>query len=172
MILSDSKQLIYNGNPVTLAYYNGAKVWPVNNVVGHRVYISWAPEKLENITLNGMWWNGPMMTEDSIYRETQSTPDAAYKNGNGWQTMSWEEVDKMVSTATQAASFYCKEISFRVDSTAFNTFEFKTDPYYQPTGNVIVEVDALTDDGPIMKAQKLISLAPNTVYTVFDGDHL
>lgn len=171
MIISDAKDLVFNGNSVQLALYNGTKVWPKNNTLGYRVYISWAPEQYQNITLDGMWWNGPMMTEDLIYSETVY-PDASYKDNQGWHTMSWGDVDKMIATGTDSLSKYCSDISFRIDSTAFNTFEFKTDPYYQPNGNVLVQVNELTDDGPITRAEKVVSMAPNTTYTIFRGDHL
>lgn len=166
---SKAKDLYYNGVPVENAWYNGVKVWPLNETHGYRVYMEWDPATYNNICLNGMWWNGPMMTEDLIYSESVY-PDASYKNSNGWQTMSWTEVDKMISTATEAVNFYCSELSFRVDSTAFNSFEFKTNPYYQPEGNVHVYVNALTDDGQVTVASKTVAIAPNTVYTIFRGD--
>ena len=170
MIWSNAEQIWCNGKQIECAFANNVQIWPINHVHGYRVYIRWTDStKYENITMNGCWWNGPMMTEDLIYSET-TMPDASYKTNNGYTGMSGSDVDKMISTNTAAATFYANEVTFRVDSTTFNTFEFATDTYYQPEGEAEIEITALTDDGQVVVARKTINLVKNTVYEIFRGN--
>lgn len=173
MILTDAKEIIVNGRPILDAYCNGAHIWPANQILSYRVYIEWSPEQDENITLDGMTWNGVQLTTSMFEYTPGSTMylDASINNGGSWHQMTDENIDKMISSSTESFSEYCRGISFRLKpDDGFTQFTFHTDQFYAPTGTLKVQVFENGSEKTTTCVDKIITQAPDTTYTFNRGD--
>ena len=66
MIISEAKDLIWNGTPALMAIYNGEKVWPKKTATAYRVWIEWDPVKSENVCIDGLYWDNLSMVNSDI----------------------------------------------------------------------------------------------------------
>lgn len=159
--------LFYNGVAVQNAWYNGVQVWPDDALLSYRVYIEWDPVKDENICIDGMWWNGEPMTTDMFEQTPGGTSLDASVNINGsWVSLTTTEVEKMISGDTDSLQKYCRGITFRLKKElGFNSFSWRSDQYYAPTGTLVVEVDEIWDEHSNLWT-KTVTQNPNTVYSI------
>lgn len=170
---NEIKGLYYNGTAVQNAWYNGVQVWPMNEILSYRVYIEWDPVKDDNICIDGMWLNGSAMTTAMFEMSPGSTTtlDASVNINGSWSTMTTEEVNKMIANGTESLQKYCRGISFRLKPDwGFDSFSWKTDQYYAPTGYQTIEIFANGSEQSNLEAKKTINQTPNTTYTANRGD--
>lgn len=169
---NEIKGLYYNGTAVQNAWYNGVQIWPNNEILSYRIYLEWDPVKDENICIDGMWWNGAQMTTGMFEQTPGGTSLDASVNINGsWVSLTTAEVEKMISGDTDSLQKYCRGITFRLKPDwGFNSFSWKTDQYYAPTGNQTIEIFANGSERSNLEAKKTINQTTNTTYTVNRGD--
>lgn len=166
MILSNAENIFVNGQVDPDIFVNSVQVWPLQGALEfYRVYIKWSPDKSDNLTFQGLGWNGnpgSLTTSMLLY---------ARKNENGYSytDMSESETTGICDTA-QGTGIYCHAISFDIDSQTFINFQWKTQQYYAPTGTVEIEVDAYYEDGIRVLARKTVTQAANTTYVVHEGE--
>jgi len=173
MIISDAKDLMFNGNSVQQAWMNGVQVWPVNVIGSYRVYIQWDPVKDDNITIDGMTWNGSAMTTAMISPTSEgvSDLDVSYSNGGSWVSMGNTDIEHMIAGDTESLQKYCRGITFRMrPDWGFSQFTWKSDQYYAPSGNLTVNVFAIGSQRLENLATKTVSQTVNTTYTITRGD--
>ena len=165
MIISEAKDLIWNGTPAIMAIYNGEKVWPKKTATAYRVWIEWDPVKSENVCVDGLYWDNLSMVNSDIV-------EAEYSDNGTMHHLSSTEIAKMVTQDGSSLQKYCRGITFLTDKTAFTSFSFHTDPYYSPTGTLTVEVYEIynTGEGSDLVATKTVTQAANTTYTINRGD--
>lgn len=166
MILSNAKNIIVNGVVDPDIFVNSVQVWPSLGALNfYRVYIKWSPSKSENLTFQGLGWNGNPGTL------TTSMLLDAYKNQNSSQytAMSEAEQDGICDTSA-GTSIYCYAIAIDIDSSTFSNFQWSTQQYYAPTGTVEIKVDAYYEHGIVEKARKTVTQAANTTFTIVDGE--
>lgn len=173
MILTNATDIIVNGKPIEDAYCNGKHIWPVNEVLSYRVYITWEPTKDENICIDGMTWNGSPLTTAMFQYSPGSTTqlDASVNVGGSWTSMTSTEIDKMISSSTESLQKYCRGVTFRLKPNwGFNQFTFTTDQYYAPTGTLRVEVNEIGTEASDVCVYTAVSQTANTTYTFNRGD--
>lgn len=166
MILSNAENIIVNGVVDPDIFVNSVQVWPLRGALQfYRVYIKWSPAKSENLTFQGLGWNGnPGTLTTAMLLE-------AYKNNNGSQytDMTAAEQDGICDTSA-GTSIYCYAIAIDIDSDNFSNFQWRTQQYYAPTGTVEIKVDAYYEHGIVEKARKTVTQAANTTFTIVDGE--
>lgn len=168
MILSNAEAVFCNGVQDPDIFANDVQVWPRRGALRFfRVYITWDPAQQENMTFNGLGWNGNpgSLTSDMIIDPMKKNTSYSYTS------MSTDEVNDMLNTDEQfGLALYCYGISFDIDSNAFINFQWRTRKYYAPTGTVKIEVDAYYENGIVVRARKTVTQAANTTFTIFDGE--
>lgn len=166
MILSNAKSIHVNGTIDPDIFVNSVQVWPSRGALQfYRVYITWDPAKSDNLTFQGLGWNGnPGSLTSSVILDPMKK-DTSYSYTN----MTTAELNSILDT-TQGNGLYCYGISFDIDSTTFINFQWRTQQYYAPTGTVEIEVDAYYEDGIEVKARKTVTQAANTTYVIYDGE--
>ena len=166
MILSNAENIIVNGVVDPDIYVNGVLVWPAQGALRfYRVYIKWSPDKSDNLTFQGLGWNG---NPGSL---TTSMLLSADKNENGYSYTSMSSAEETgICDTSQGTGIYCHAIALDIDAQTFINFQWRTQQYYAPTGTVEIEVDAYYDNGIRILARKTVTQAPNTTFTIFDGE--
>jgi hypothetical protein len=166
MILSNAKNIIVNGVVDPDIFVNSVQVWPLRGALQfYRVYIKWSPAKADNLTFQGLGWNGnPGTLTTAMLLE-------AYKNQNGsiYTDMTAAEQAGICDTTT-GTSIHCYAIAIDIDSDNFINFQWRTQQYYAPTGTVEIKVDAYYEHGIVEKARKTVTQAANTTFTILDGE--
>ena len=162
------RELIFNGTQPQCLVYNGEIVWGAKTLDCYRVYMMWDPEKTENLCIDGVWVNNQTVTTDDVY-------DGSYKNGQ-YTTLTTSEMTDFVTNNGSACAKYCQGYFFRISPNFdLSKLQFKTDQYYQPTGDVTVTIEEQysDDSGDITFktiAEKTVSIATNTTYTINRGE--
>lgn len=173
MIWNNAKQIVVNGKDIQDAFCNSVHIWPVNVIGSYRVYIEWDPVKDDNITIDGMTWNGSAMTTAMIATKGEgvSDLDVSYNNGGTWTTMGTTDIEHMIAGNTESLQKYCRGVSFRMKPDwGFSQFTWKSDQYYAPTGYLKVTVNENGSESIRTIATKTVNQAANTTYTVNVGD--
>jgi hypothetical protein len=81
-----------------------------------------------------------------------------------------------VTNNGSACAKYCQGYFFRISPNFdLSKLQFKTDQYYQPTGDVTITIEEQYSDGSgdiTFKtiAEKTLTMAANTTYTINRGD--
>lgn len=164
------RELILNGTQPQCLVYNGEIVWGAKTLESYRVYIEWDPVKMENITIDTLGYN----TSYSI--TTDDIMEASYHDTNQWYSLDSTAIAKMVAPAGNSLQQYCKGIYIKLEPDLnLQSFNFKTDQYYQPTGNCVVTIEECYHDGQgqvsyVTIAEKTVAMAMNTTYTINRGD--
>lgn len=166
MILSNAENIFVNGQVDPDIFVNSVQVWPLQGALQfYRVYIKWSPDKNDNLTFQGLGWNG---NPGSL---TTSMLLAANKNENGYSYTAMSESEKSgICDTSQGTGIYCHAIAIDIDAQTFINFQWKTQQYYAPTGTVEIEVDAYYEDGIRVLARKTVTQAANTTYVVNEGE--
>lgn len=166
MILANAKNIIVNGKVDPDIYVNGVHVWPAQGELQYyRVYIKWSPDKSENLTFQGLGWNG---NPGSL---TTSMLLSADKNENGYSYTAMSDTEKTsICDTTQGTSIYCHAIALDIDAKTFINFQWRTQQYYATTGTVEIEVDAYYTNGIRILARKTVTQAANTTYVISNGE--
>lgn len=166
MILSDAKNIIVNGIVDPDIFVNSVQVWPsLGALEFYRVYIKWSPAKAENLTFQGLGWNGNPGTL------TTAMLLDAHKNHNGSQYTAMTEAEQSGICDTAAGtSIWCYAIALDIDSDNFSNFKWRTQQYYAPSGTVEIKVDAYYENGIVEKARKTVTQAANTTFTISAGE--
>jgi hypothetical protein len=166
MILSNAKNIIVNGVVDPDIFVNSVQVWPsLGALQFYRVYIKWSPSKSENLTFQGLGWNGnPGTLTTSMLLDAQ-------KSNNGYQytDMTSAEQDGICNTSA-GTNIWCYAIALDIDSSAFSNFQWRTQQYYALTGTVEIKVDAYYENGIVEKARKTVTQAANTTFTISAGE--
>ena len=166
MILSNAKNIIVNGVVDPDIFVNSVQVWPLQGALKfYRVYITWNPAKQDNLTFQGLGWNGNpgSLTSDMVIDPAKK--DTSYS----YVSMTTSELNGILDT-TQGNGLYCYGIALDIDSDSFINFQWKTQQYYAPTGTVEIEVDAYYEDDIRVLARTTVTQAANTTYVVHEGD--
>lgn len=166
MILSNAENIIVNGVVDPYIYVNGVLVWPAQGELQYyRVYIKWSPDKSENLTFQGLGWNGnPGSLTTSMLLSADKN-----ENGNSYTAMSDTEKSGICDTS-QGTSIYCHAIALDIDAKTFINFQWRTQQHYAPTGTVEIEVDAYYTNGIRILARKTVTQAANTTYVISNGE--
>lgn len=166
MILSNAENIFVNDVLDPDIFVNSVHVWPLQGALQfYRVYIKWSPDKSDNLTFQGLGWNG---NPGSL---TSSMLIDAEKNENGYSYTAMSDAEKTgICDTAQGKGVYCHAISFDIDSQTFINFQWRTQQYYAPTGTVEIEVDAYYEDGIRVLARKTVTQAANTTYVVHEGE--
>ena len=166
MILSNAENIIVNGKVDPDIYVNGTRVWPLRGALRfYRVYIKWSPDKSDNLTFQGLGWNG---NPGSL---TTSMLLSADKNENGYSYTAMSDDEKTgICDTTQGTGIYCHAISLDIDSQNFINFQWRTQQYYAPTGTVEIEVDAYYEDSIRIVARKTVTQVANTTFVIHAGE--
>ena len=160
--------LLMNGTQPQCLVYNGEIVWGAKTLDCYRVYMMWDPEKTENLCIDGVWVDNETVTTDEVY-------DGSYKNGQ-YTSLTTPEMTDFVTNNGSACAKYCQGYFFRISPDFdLNNIQFKTGQYYQPTGDVTVTIEEQYSDGSgdisFKKiAEKTVTMAANTTYTINRGD--
>lgn len=166
MILSNAENIFVNGVLDPDIIINSVQVWPLQGALEfYRVYIKWSPDKSDNLTFQGLGWNGnPGSLTTSMLLDAE-------KNTNGYSYTDMSESEKSgICDTNQGTGIYCHAIAIDVDAQTFINFQWKTQQYYAPTGTVEIEVDAYYEDGIRVLARKTVTQAANTTYVVHEGE--
>ena len=166
MILSNAKSIHVNGTIDPDIIVNSVQVWPLQGALEfYRVYIKWSPDKNDNLTFQGLGWNGnPGSLTTSMLLDAE-------KNTNGYSYSDMSEAEKTgICDTTQGTGIYCHAIAIDIDAQTFINFQWKTQQYYAPTGTVEIEVDAYYEDGIEVRARKTVTQAANTTFVIHDGE--
>lgn len=166
MILSNAENIIVNGKVDPDIYVNGVRVWPLQGALRfYRVYIKWSPDNANNLSFQGLGWNG---NPGSL---TTSMLLAAEKNVNGYSYTSLDDEEKTeMCDTSQGGVIYCHAIALDINSQNFINFQWRTQQYYAHTGTVEIEVDAYYEDGIRIVARKTVTQAENTTYVIHQGE--
>lgn len=166
MILANAKNIIVNGKVDPDIYVNGVHVWPLQGALRfYRVYIKWSPDKSDNLTFQGLGWNG---NPGSL---TTSMLLSADKNENGYSYTAMSDTEKTsICDTTQGTGIYCHAIALDIDSQNFINFQWRTQQYYAPTGTVEIEVDAHYEDNIRIVARKTVTQVENTTFVIHQGE--
>lgn len=166
MILANAKNIIVNGKVDPDIYVNCVHVWPLQGALRfYRVYIKWSPDKSDNLTFQGLGWNG---NPGSL---TTSMLLSADKSENGYSYTAMSDTEKTsICDTTQGTGIYCHAISLDIDSQNFINFQWKTQQYYAPTGTVEIEVDAYYEDSIRIVARKTVTQEANTTCVIHNGE--
>lgn len=166
MILSNAENIFVNDKVDPDIFVNSVQVWPLQGALKfYRVYITWDPAKQDNLTFQGLGWNGNPgnLTADMIIDPAKK--DTSYS----YTSMTTAELNGILDTA-QGNGLYCYGIALDIDSDNFISFQWRTQQYYAPTGTVEIEVDAYYEDGIRVVARKTVTQAANTTYVVHQGE--
>lgn len=166
MILAKSEAVFCNGVKDPDIFANNVHVWPGRGELNFfRVYITWDPAKNENLTFQGLGWNGNpgSLTSDMILDAHKKNTSYSYTN------MTTSELDGILDTST-GTGIYCYGIAVDIDSTAFSNFQWRTQQHYATTGTVEIKVDAYYENGIVSRAKKTVTQAANTTFTIVDGE--
>ena len=166
MILSNAENIIVNGVVDPDIFVNGVQVWPGRGALRFfRVYITWDPAQAENLTFQGLGWNGNpgSLTSDMILDADKKSTSYSYTD------MSTSELNSILDTST-GTGIYSYGIALDIDAQTFINFQWRTRQYYAPTGTVQIEVDAYYENGIVVRARKTVTQAQNTTFTIFDGE--
>ena len=166
MILSNAENIFVNGVLDPDIFVNSVQVWPLQGALEfYRVYIKWSPDKNDNLTFQGLGWNGnPGSLTTSMLLDAE-------KNTNGYSYSDMSESEKTgICDTAQGTGIYCHAIAIDIDAQTFINFQWKTQQYYAPTGTVEIEVDAYYEDGIRIVARKTVTQAANTTYVVNEGE--
>ena len=160
--------LLMNGTQPQCLVYNGEIVWGAKTLDCYRVYMMWDPEKTENLCIDGVWVDNETVTTDEVY-------DGSYKNGQ-YTSLTTPEMTDFVTNNGSACAKYCQGYFFRISPDFdLNNIQFKTGQYYQPAGDVTITIEEQYSDGSgdiTFKtiAEKTVTMAANTTYTINRGD--
>ena len=166
MILSNAENIIVNGVVDPDIFVNGVQVWPSLGALRfYRVYITWNPAKQDNLTFQGLGWNGSPGSLTSSMIIASMKKDTSYS----YTSMTTSELDGILDT-TQGNGLYCYGISLDIDSDNLVSFQWRTQQYYAPTGTVEIEVDAYYENGIKVVARKTVTQVANTTYVVHKGE--
>ena len=166
MILSNAENIFVNGVLDPDIFVNSVHVWPLQGALEfYRVYIKWSPDKSDNLTFQGLGWNGnPGSLTTSMLLDAE-------KNTNGYSYTDMSESEKTgICDTAQGTGIYCHAIAIDIDAQTFINFQWKTQQYYAPTGTVEIEVDAYYEDGIEVRARKTVTQAANTTFVINDGE--
>ena len=166
MILLNAENIIVNGVVDPDIFVNGVQVWPSRGALKfYRVYIKWSPDKSDNLTCQGLGWNGnPGSLTTSMLLDAE-------KNTNGYSYTDMSESEKTgVCDTVKGTGIYCHAIAIDIDAQTFINFQWKTQQYYAPTGTVEIEVDAYYENGIAVRARKTVTQAANTTFVIHDGE--
>ena len=166
MILSNAENIFVNGVVDPDIFVNSVQVWPLHGALQfYRVYIKWSPSKAENITFQGLGWNGNPGTL------TTSMLLDAHKSNNGSQYTAMTEAEQSgICNTSAGTSIHCYAIAIDIDSDNFSNFQWRTQQYYAPAGTVEIKVDAYYEHGIVEKARKTVTQAANNTFTIVDGE--
>lgn len=166
MILSNAEAVFCNGVQDPDIFANNVQVWPgIGELRYFRVYITWDPAQSENLTFQGLGWNGNpgSLTSDLIFGAYKKNTSYSYTN------MTTSELNGIIDTSN-GTGIYSYGISLDIDSKAFINFQWRTQQYYAPTGTVQIQVEAIHENGITVRARKTVTQAANTTFTIFDGE--
>ena len=166
MILSNAEAVFCNGVKDPDIFANSVQVWPGRGALRFfRVYITWDPAQSENLTFQGLGWNGNpgSLTSNMILDADKKSTSYSYTN------MTTSELNGILDTST-GTGIYSYGIALDIDSNAFINFQWRTQQYYAPTGTVQIQVEAYYDNGIVVRARKTVTQAQNTTFTIFDGE--
>ena len=166
MILANAENIIVNGKIDPDIFVNGVQVWPSRGALRfYRVYIKWSPDKNDNLTFQGLGWNGnPGSLTTSMLLDAE-------KNTNGYSYTDMSESEKTgICDTTQGTGIYCHAIAIDIDAQTFINFQWKTQQYYAPTGTVEIEVDAYYENGIAVRARKTVTQAADTTFVIHQGE--
>ena len=166
MILSNADAVFCNGVQDPDIFANNVQVWPGRGELRFfRVYITWAPAQNENLTFQGLGWNGNpgSLTSDMILDADKKDTSYSYTD------MTTSELNGILDTST-GTSIYCYGIALDIDSTTFINFQWHTQKYYAPIGIVEIEVDAYYENDIVVRARKHITQVADSTLTIFDGE--
>lgn len=166
MILTNAENIIVNGVVDPDIYVNGVRVWPsLGTLRFYRVYIKWSPDKNDNLTFQGLGWNG---NPGSL---TTSMLLSADKNTNGYSYTAMSSAEESgICDTSEGINLYCHAIAIDIDSQTFINFQWRTRQYYAPTGTVEIEVDGYYENGIKILARKTVTQAANTTYVIHSGE--
>lgn len=168
MILDNVENIIVNGVVDPDIFVNGVHVWPNRGELRfYRVYITWDPAKQENMSFQGLGWNGNpgSLTSDMVI--DPMIKDTSYS----YTSMTQDRVEKILETNEQGGgALYCYGIAFDVDSNTFINFQWHTQKYYAPTGTAKIEVDAYYENGIVVRARKTVTQAADATFVIHDGE--
>lgn len=166
MILDNVKNIFVNGVVDPNIFVNNVLVWPKRGALKfYRVYITWDPAKQDNLTFQGLGWNGNPGSLTSAMIIDPSKKDTSYS----YTSMSTAELNGILDTV-QGNGLYCYGIALDIDSDNFINFQWRTQQYYAPTGTVEIEVDAYYENGIVVRARKTVTQAANTTFVIHDGE--
>lgn len=166
MILDNVENIIVNGVVDPNIFVNNVLVWPKRGALKfYRVYITWDPAKQDNLTFQGLGWNGNPGSLTSAMINDPSKKDTSYS----YTSMTTAELNGILDTA-QGGGLYCYGIAFDVNASTFINFQWRTQQYYAPTGTVQIEVDAYYENGIVVRARKTVTQAANTTFVIHDGE--
>ena len=77
----DVSSIFCNGHKDPYIFCNGVQVWPSKVVTSHSIYLDFDQGVTDNMTFQGLWWNGSQITESMV-------AEASYKSGNTWTSIS------------------------------------------------------------------------------------
>ena len=158
----DVSTIFCNGHKDPYIFCNGVQVWPTKVVETHSIYLEFEEEFAGYMTVQGLWWNGFNITEDIVL-------EAPYKYGSSWNTISSSDLADMLSTSTGKA-IYCSAIFITINYNTFSQFKWRTQTYYAPEKKVTIRVRENYTSGTEYVAEKEVTQAPNTTFTVNRGD--
>lgn len=166
MIISNAENIFVNGVLDPDILVNSVHVWPLQGALKfYRVYIKWSPDKNDNLTFQGLGWNGnPGSLTTSMLLDAE-------KNTNGYSYTAMSDAEKTgICDVSQGTGIYCHAIAIDIDASTFINFQWRTQQYYAPTGTVEIEVDAYYEDGIRVLARKTVTQAANTTFVIHDGE--
>lgn len=158
----DVASIFCNGHKDPYIFCNGVQVWPAKVVTSHSIYLNFESGVTDNMTFQGLWWNGTQITESMVV-------EASYKSGNSWTSISASDLRDMLSTST-GKGIYCSAVFLRLDSVTFNQFQWRTQQYYAPEHLVTIQVQENSTTGIKYVGQKEVTQVANTTFTVNRGD--
>lgn len=158
----DVSSIFCNGHKDPYIFCNCVQVWPAKVVTSHSIYLNFEQGVTDNMTFQGLWWNGSQITESMVV-------EASYKYGNTWNSISASALREMLSTSA-GTGIYCSAVFIRIDSITFNQFQWRTRTYYGPEHLVTIKVQENSTTGIKYVGQKEVTQAANTTFTVNRGD--
>lgn len=158
----DVASIFCNGHKDPYIFCNGVQVWPRKVITSHGIYLDFESGVTDNMTFQGLWWNGSQITESMV-------AEASYKSGNTWNSISASDLRDMLSTSS-GKGIYCSAVFLKIDSITFNQFKWRTQQYYAPQHKVTIKVQENSTTGVKYVGEKEVTQAANTTFTVNRGD--
>ena len=158
----DVSSIFCNGHKDPYIFCNGVQVWPAKVVTSHSIYLDFESGVEDNMTFQGLWWNGSQITESMV-------AEASFKSGNSWNSIPAPYLRDMLDTSS-GMGIYCSALFIRIDSITFNQFQWRTQQYYAPEHKVTIKVQENSTTGIKYVGQKEVTQVANTTFTVNRGD--